>query len=190
MVIYYIATILFFFIFYTLYAYIAGGKKGVKRFYKYVVNPSFTSLATQSSLASLPSNLDATEKIGVPKDVREVTLPIGTTMHMDGSSMGSILKIVFLFGIFNYEFSGFGTISVAILTAISSIVMSGIPGGGLIGEFLIVSLYGFPLEAFPIIATIGWLIDPPATLLNVTGDTASSMLVTRLVDGKKWLKEK
>jgi len=191
MVIYYIATILFFFIFYTLYAYIAGGKKGVKRFYKYVVNPSFTSLATQSSLASLPSNLDATEKIGVPKDVREVTLPIGTTMHMDGSSMGSILKIVFLFGIFNYEFSGFGTIIVAILIAIlSSIVMSGIPGGGLIGEFLIVSLYGFPLEAFPIIATIGWLIDPPATLLNVTGDTASSMLVTRLVDGKKWLKEK
>ena len=46
--------------------------KYLKRFYKYVVSPSLTSLATQSSLASLPSNLSATEKIGVPKDIREV----------------------------------------------------------------------------------------------------------------------
>ena len=188
MIIYYISTILFFFVFYTLYAYIAGGKKGISKFYKYVSGPALTSLATQSSLASLPTNLSATEKIGVPKDIREVTLPIGTTMHMDGSSMGSILKIVFLFGIFNYNFSGFGTIVTAILIAIlSSVVMSGIPGGGLIGELLIVTLYGFPLEAFPIIATIGWLIDPPATFLNVTGDTASSMLVTKVVDGKNWI---
>lgn len=188
MIIYYVSTIVFFFIFYTLYAYIAGGKRGISRFYKNVSSPALTSLATQSSLASLPSNLTATEKIGVPKDIRDVTLPIGTTMHMDGSSMGSILKIVFLFGIFNYDFSGIGTILVAILIAIlSSVVMSGIPGGGLIGELLIVTLYGFPLEAFPIIATIGWLIDPPATLLNVVGDTSSSMLVTRIVDGKNWI---
>ena len=62
--------------------------------------------------------------------------------------------------------------------------MSGIPGGGLIGEVLIVSLYGFPLDAFPIIATIGWLIDPPATCINVSGDTISSMLITKLVDKK------
>ena len=68
--------------------------------------------------------------------------------------------------------------------------MSGIPGGGLIGEMLIVSLYGFPPEAFAIIATIGWLVDPPATCLNVTGDSVSAMLTTRLVEGKNWIKKK
>ena len=67
--------------------------------------------------------------------------------------------------------------------------MSGIPGGGLIGEMLIVSLYNFPASAFPIIATIAWLVDPPATCLNVTGDITSSMLVTKMVDGKEWIKE-
>ena len=56
--------------------------------------------------------------------------------------------------------------------------------GWLIGEILIVSLYNFPLEAFPIIATIGWLIDPPATCINVCGDSVSSMIVTKLVDEK------
>lgn len=185
MIFYYIICIIYFFIFYTLYAFIANKKSGVKKFYKNILGVVLTSLATQSSLATLPTNLDTTKNIGVPKDIREVTLPVGTTMHMEGSSMGAILKIVFLFGIFNKPFIGIDTYLIAILIALlASVVMSGIPGGGLIGEMLIVSLYGFPLEAFPIIATIGWVIDPPATCINVCGDTTSAMLVTKLVDKK------
>lgn len=183
MAIYYITCILYFLIFYTLYAYIAGRKKGVISFYRNIFPSTATSLATQSSLASLPTNLEVASQIGISKDIREVTLPLGSTMHMEGSSMGSILKIVFLFGIFGKEFVHLDTFLIAILISVlSAVVMSGIPGGGLIGEMLIVSLYGFPLEAFPIIATIGWLIDPPATCLNVVGDISSSMLVSKIVD--------
>lgn len=191
MLIYYILSIVYFAIFYTLYSYIAGKKEGIKSFYKAAPYPTATSLATQSSLASLPVNLEAASSIDVPKDIREVTLPIGATMHMEGSSMGAILKIAFLFAIFNRPFVGVDTYLIALLISVlSAVVMSGIPGGGLIGEMLIVSLYGFPMEAFPIIATIGWLIDPPATCLNVVGDLSSSMLVTRIVEGKNWLKSK
>ena len=191
MLIYYILSIVYFAVFYTLYSYIAGKKEGIKAFYKAAPYPTATSLATQSSLASLPVNLEAASSIDVPKDIREVTLPIGATMHMEGSSMGAILKIAFLFAIFNRPFAGVDTYLIALLISVlSAVVMSGIPGGGLIGEMLIVSLYGFPMEAFPIIATIGWLIDPPATCLNVVGDLSSSMLVTRIVEGKNWLKSK
>ncbi|NLL45056.1 MAG: dicarboxylate/amino acid:cation symporter [Mollicutes bacterium] len=188
MLIYYVFCVVYFLVFYTLYAYIAGKKKGIKIFYKNILPPTITSIATQSSLATLPTNLDATEKMGVPKDIRDVTLPIGVTMHMEGSSMAAILKIVFLFGVFNMPFTGIDTYLKAILIAVlSGVVMSGIPGGGLIGEMLIVNMYNFPLEAFPIIATIGWLVDPPATCLNVVGDTSSSLLITRIIEGKKWL---
>lgn len=191
MIIYYVACIIYFLVFYTIYVYIAAKKKGVKIFYKHILPATATSLATQSSLASLPTNLEVAENIDVSKDIREVTLPLGATMHMEGSSMGSILKIVFLFGIFGKSFEGLGTISLALLVAVlGAVVMSGIPGGGLIGEMLIVSLYGFPAEAFPIIATIGWLIDPPATCLNVVGDVSSSMLVSKMVEGKNWLKKR
>lgn len=183
MIFYIVMCIIYFFVFYTLYAYIANRKRGVKSFFKNIFPVVVTSLATQSSLATLPTNLDTTEKMGIPKDIREVTLPIGTTMHMEGSSMGAILKIAFLFTIFGKSFTGLDTYLIAILIAVlASVVMSGIPGGGLIGEMLIVSLYSFPLEAFPIIATIGWLIDAPATCMNVCGDTASSMLITKFVD--------
>ena len=191
MAIYYILCVVYFIVFYTLYAYLAGGKKGLRLFYKNQFPITITSLATQSSLASLPTNLEQTEKMKVPKDIREVTLPIGATMHMEGSAMAAILKIVFLFSIFHKPFYSPFTITTAILIAVlSAVVMSGIPGGGLIGEMLIVSLYGFPPEAFAIIATIGWLVDPPATCLNVTGDSVSAMLTTRLVEGKNWIKKK
>lgn len=182
-VLYIIMSIIYFLVAYTIYVYIARGRRGVKQFYKYILPSLVTSLATQSSLATLPTNLDVAKDIKIKKDVREVILPIGSTMHMEGSSMAAILKIVFLFSVFNMPFTGIDTYLLALLVAIlSGVVMSGIPGGGLIGEMLIVSLYNFPASAFPIIATIGWIVDPPATVLNVCGDIPAAMLVENSVE--------
>lgn len=191
MVIYYPICILYFLIAFSGYSYFAGGVNGVKTFFKNIIEPAITSLATQSSIATLPVNLKAAGRIGVPKDIREIILPIGATMHMDGTVLSSILKISFLFGIFGHEFSGMGTyISAVALSVLGGVVMSGVPGGGLIGEMLIVNMYGFPPEAFPIIATIGFLVDPPATCLNSTGDTVTAMMVTRIIEGKDWMAKK
>lgn len=189
-IMYLVVGIIYYLIFYTLYSYIAGGKKGIKKFYKNILAPTLTSLGTQSSLATLPTNMVACKSIGIKKDIYEVTTSIGSTMHMEGSSMGAILKIAFLFAIFGKPFTGLDTYIIALVVSVlSGVVMSGIPGGGLIGEMLIVSLYNFPASAFPIIATIGILIDAPATTLNVIGDTCSAMLVSRCVEGPNWLKE-
>ena len=182
-ILYLVMSILYYVIFYSLYAYLAYKKKGVKVFYKNILLSTITSLGTCSSLASLPANISTSDNMDLPKDVSEVVLPIGATIHMEGSSMASILKIAFLFSIFGRSFTGINDILIALLVAIlSGVVMSGIPGGGLIGEMLIVSLYGFPSIAFPMIATIGWLVDAPATCLNVVGDIPSTMLISRLVD--------
>lgn len=180
LVLYIIVTIIYFLIIYTIYSYIASGKRGVKNFYKNIFPSILTSLATQSSLASLPTNMEVASKMNIDKDVSNVALPIGSTIHMEGSCMGSILKILFLFSIFGYTNIGIDSYIIALLISVlSGVVMSGIPGGGLIGEMLIVSLYGFPAEAFIIISTIGWLIDAPATMLNVTGDITSCMLIDK-----------
>jgi Na+/H+-dicarboxylate symporters len=179
---YLIMSTLYYVFFYSLYTYIVGGKKGVKKAFKAMFLPTITALGTCSSLATLPSNLKATEDLGIDKDIRDVTLPIGATMHMEGSSMASVLKIAFLFAIFGKPFTGIDTITIALLISIlSGVVMSGIPGGGLIGEILIVSMYNFPLTAFPIIATLGWLVDSPATALNAVGDIPSSMMISKIL---------
>ena len=187
-IVYYPVSVLYFVIGFTLYAFIAGGKKGVSRFWKNILSPAATALATGSSVGTLPVNLDAARKIGVPKDIRETVLPIGATIHMDGSCLSAILKIAFVFGIFEMEFSGIETFLTAIgIALLSGTVMSGIPGGGFIGEMMIVTLYGLPIEALPLISAIGVVVDPPATMVNATGDTISSMLVTRHLEGKDWI---
>lgn len=191
MLVYYPMCIFYFVVFFTLYAYWAGGKNGVRVMYKNILPPTATSIATQSSVATLPVNLEAAKNIGVPKDIREIILPIGATMHMDGTVFSSILKIAFLFGIYGKPFTGIGTfVSAMVIAVASGVVMSGVPGGGLIGEMLIVSLYGFPAEAFPLLATIGFLVDPPGTCINATGDTIASMMVTKRIEGKDWLEKR
>jgi Na+/H+-dicarboxylate symporter len=188
MAIYYPMCVVYGVVFYPIYAYIGAGSLGVKRMIKYIFNPAVTAFATQSSVATLPVNLEACKKIGVPEDIGNIVLPMGATMHMDGSVLSSIIKIAFLFGVFNIPFTGAGTYLMAIMVSIlSAFVLSGAPGGGLVGEMIIVSLFNFPPEAFPIIATIGFLVDPAATCLNATGDTIAAMIITRCVEGKDWL---
>ncbi len=182
MILYYPLCVVYFFVAFSAYAYWANGKIGVKTYFKNILSPAVTSLATQSSIATLPVSFKACDDIGVPKDVSNIVLPIGATMHMDGSVLAAILKISFLFGVFGQDFAGIDIYVISILIAIlSGVVLSGIPGGGLVGEMLIVSLMGFPPEAFPLIATIGFLVDPPATCLNVCGDTVVSMMVAKSV---------
>ncbi len=190
MIVYHIVTFGYFFIAFTLYAYISTNGQGVGNFWKNIITPAITALATGSSNATLPVNLEAAKNIGVPEDIRNMVLPLGATIHMEGSCLSGILKISFLFGFYGLNFSGLSTFTTAVAIAtLSGVVLSGIPGGGLVGEMLIVSLYGFPPEAFPIIATIGFLVDPAATMVNATGDTASAMLVARLLEGRDWFKK-
>lgn len=190
-ILYTVVGIIYYLVFYTLYAYVAGGKRAVKNFYKNALNPTAVALATQSSLATLPTNLESASNMGISKDIREVSMSVGSTMNMHGSVMASVLKISFLFSVFGRSFTGLDTYLIAILISVlSGVVMSGIPSGGLIGEMLIVSMYSFPAGAFLIISTIGIIVDAPATALNVMGNPTSAMLVSRLVEGKNWLKKK
>ena len=187
MVVYHVATFGYFFVAFTIYSWWATDGRGVRVFWSKIIAPALMALGSGGSTATLPINLEAATNMGIPRDISEIVLPIGATAHMEGSCLSGILKISFLFGIFGLPFTGLGTMATAVAVAVlSGVVLSGIPGGGLVGEMLIVSLYGFPPEAFPIIATIGFLVDPAATMVNATGDTCSALIISRLVEGKDW----
>ena len=188
-VLYMILSIIYFFGFFTLYAYLAAGKDGINVFWRNALPPSITAIATCSSAACIPINLEATKRIGVPHDIAETVIPLGANTHKDGSVFGGVLKIVFLFSLFGYDMTSISSIlSILAVSFLVGAVMGAIPGGGMIGEMLILSVFGFSPEVLPIIAVISTIIDIPATLLNSTGNTVCAMLVARLVEGKNWLK--
>ena len=190
-IIYTVVAILFYFIMYTLYAFIAAGKKGVKAFWKNVLPATATSISTCSSAASIPVNIKCAKAIGVSDDIAETTVPLGTSFHKDGSVIGSVFKIMFLVYLFGTDVTSFAGIAQVIGVAlIANLLVTAVPvGGGTISEMMIITMMGFPPAALPILTIIATIIDPPATMLNVVGDTSSSMLVSRIVDGKNWLKE-
>ena len=193
LIVYYPLCFIYIFIAFPIFARFGGGKGGAKVMFKHILRPAVTSLGTCSSVATIPTNMEVAEETGISKDVSDIVLPLGATMHMDGSCFSCVLKIAFLFGVFGLPFEGIGTYLMVILVAVvSSVGMSGIPGGGYIGEFILCSVF-FPNDlaiAYPIAITIGNLVDPPATMINSAGDYVVSFIVSRFVDGKDWLQKK
>jgi Na+/H+-dicarboxylate symporter len=187
-VIYYLLAGLCFTLLFTGYAWLAGKGAGVKLFWKNIFLPAAVSTATCSSAASIPANLLATKNMNVPDDIVETTIPLGSIIHKDGSVIGGVIKIAFLFGLFHMPFTGAHVLVTALIVSLLvGTVMGAIPSGGMIGELLILSLYGLPPSALIVISAISIIIDPGATLLNVTGNSASAMMIARLVEGKNWL---
>jgi Na+/H+-dicarboxylate symporter len=189
---YYGVCAFYFVVFFSLYALLAGGKKGLKVFWGNNITPSLTALGTCSSIATIPANLEAAEKMHIPSYIRNVAIPLGAPLHKDGSSMSSIIKIAVIFAMFGKDFTDPYTLLTALgITVIVSVVEGGIPNGGYIGEILAITIYGFPMEqALPAAMIVGTLVDPMATLLNANGDVVSSMLIARISEGKNWLSSK
>ena len=192
LILYYVLSFVYMFAFFPLYAWFGGGKKGPGVMFRHLFKPAAVSFGTCSSVATIPTNMEVAAETGISKDVSNIVLPLGATMHMDGSAMAAIIKVAFLFGLFGQNF-GTGRAILAILVAVfSSVAMSGIPGGGGTGELVLCTIF-FPEHlavAYPIALALGYLVDPPATMVNAAGDYVISFIVERFVNGKDWLEKR
>lgn len=192
LIVYYVLSFVYMFVFFPIYARFGGGKGAVKVMWKHLFRPAAVSFGTCSSVATIPTNMEVCEETGVSKEVSNIVVPIGATMHMDGSAMSAIIKVAFLFGVFGLDFGTGEAILAIIIAVFSSVAMSGIPGGGGTGELVLCTLF-FPDQlavAFPIALAIGNLVDPPATMVNSAGDYVATYIVSRFVEGKDWLQKK
>ena len=192
LILYYTLSFLYMFLFFPVYARFGGGKGAVKVMFRHLFKPAAVSFGTCSSVATIPTNMEAAESTGISKDVSNIVLPLGATMHMDGSAMGAILKVAFLFGMFGQDFTTGRAILAIIVAVFSSVAMSGIPGGGGTGELALCTVF-FPEQmaiAYPMALALGNLIDPPATMVNAAGDYVAGFIVSRFVDGRDWLRKR
>ena len=189
-VIYLVTSIFFYFVIYTLFAYVGGRKKGVKLFWKNIFPSTVTALGTCSSAASMPVNMECSKKMGISSDIVDTTVSLGTSFHKDGSVIGSVFKIMFLVYLFN-DVGNISILKIMGISIIATLLVTAVPiGGGTISEMLIITMLGYPVATLPILTIIATIIDPPATVLNVVGDSSAAMMTSRIVDGKDWIKKK
>lgn len=189
LLIYYPAAFFYFFVFMALYAFLAAGTWGVKNYFKNILTPALTALGTRSSAAALPLQLDACDKLGVPREISSVVVPIGATCHMDGACVATIYEIALCCALFNRPLRGLGDYAFALVIAVAgSVAVSSVPGGGAAMETMVISGFGFPPVVLPVLLMMTQLFDAGCTLINSCGDTVASMLVTRALYGKDWYK--
>jgi Na+/H+-dicarboxylate symporter len=189
LLIYYPTVFVYFFVFLGLYAFIAAGPWGVKHYFKEILTPALTALGTRSSAAALPMQLDACDKLGVPRVVSSVVVPVGATCHMDGACLATIYEIVLCCTLFGHPFRSIGDYAFALTIAVcASVAVSSVPGGGAAMETMLISSFGFPVIALPVLMMMTQLFDAGCTLINSCGDTVASMLVSRFLYGKDWYK--
>ncbi len=189
MLLYHGVCLVYFVVFFSLYAFLAGGFTAVKLYWQNNIVPSATAIGTCSSIATIPANLEAAKKMGIPEHIRNLVIPLGAPLHKDGSAISAVVKIATVFAMFHRPLTGADVIAIALgISVVCSIVEGGIPNGGYIAELLVISVYGFPPEALPAVMIIGTLVDPVATVLNATGDTVVAMLIARIIKPAKVLR--
>jgi len=191
MIVYYPLCFIYIFTAFPLFAWFGGGKGAIKLMFSHIARPAIVSLGTCSSVATIPTNIEEADETGINKDISGMVLPLGATMHMDGSCFSCVLKIAFVLGVFGEQLNWSRLPFIVLVAVLSSVGMSGVPGGGYIGEYIICSIF-FPTQmelAFPILVAIGNLVDPPATMINSAGDYVVCYIVERFVEGKDWLQK-
>lgn len=189
--VYALVTVIYFFIFFTLYAFVAGKKEGVKAFWSNASAPSVTAIATCSSAACIPTNIESAKNMGVSETLAKIVMPLGVNIHKDGSVIGAVFKIMFVMGVMGIDFNNAKTIvMVIVVSLLVGAVVGAVPGGGAIGEMLILSIFGFPPETIALMLVIATIIDAPATLLNSAGNTVCTMIIGRFTEGLNLVKTK
>ncbi|MEM0497329.1 MAG: dicarboxylate/amino acid:cation symporter [Acidilobaceae archaeon] len=167
---------------YGLMVWIAG--LDPRRYFREQLEPFLVAFTTRSSAATLPVNMRAAERMGIPRDIYNITLPIGATVNMDGTALYQALSALFVAQLFGITL-GFDKLLLLILaTLIGSIATAAIPGGGLIMLAFVLSTVGLPLEGIAIILAVDPILDAIRTAINVSGDNASSALLTRILYGR------
>lgn len=148
------------------------------QFFKGIAPAMIFAYTTASSSATLPINMKRTEEnLGVPKSICSFTLPLGATVNMDGTAIYQGICAFFIAQIYGLELSMSAQLTIILTATLASIGTAGVPGAGMIMLGMVLQSVGLPIEGIAIIAGVDRILDMMRTMINITGDSACSVIV-------------
>lgn len=148
------------------------------QFFKGIAPAMIFAYTTASSSATLPINMKRTEEnLGVPKSICSFTLPLGATINMDGTAIYQGICAFFIAQIYGLELSLSAQLTIILTATLASIGTAGVPGAGMIMLGMVLQSVGLPIEGIAIIAGVDRILDMMRTMINITGDSACSVVV-------------
>lgn len=148
------------------------------QFFKGISPAMVFAFTTASSSATLPINMKCTEEnLGVPKSICSFTLPLGATVNMDGTAIYQGVCAFFIAQIYGIDLPISAQLTIILTATLASIGTAGVPGAGMIMLGMVLQSVGLPIEGIAIIAGVDRILDMMRTMINITGDSACSVIV-------------
>ena len=167
------------FVVYSLTVRFLGGMSPL-RFFRDVREAMVMAFSTASSNATLPTALEvAQQRLRLPPEISRFVLTIGSTANQNGTALFEGVTVLFLAQFYGVELTVAQQITVAAVCALGGIGTAGVPGGSLPVVMMILGLVNVPVEGIGLILGVDRFLDMCRTTLNVTGDLAAAVVVSR-----------
>ena len=156
------------------------GRISIFSFLKIMSQPLLIAFSTCSSAAALPANMNSTERLGVPREISSFTIPLGTTINMDGAAIYLGLAAVFVAQIYGIDLSLSSQLTVLLIAMLASIGSVGVPSAALVVMSMVFTQVHLPMEGIALVAGVDRILDMARTTLNVMGDSVGAVIVASL----------
>ena len=153
-------------------------------FFQGMSRPIMFAFSSASSVGTLPFNLEATQKLGARKSVASFVLPLGATINMDGTAIYQGVCAVFIATCFGIELTIGQMVTIVLTATLASIGTAGVPGAGMVMLAMVLQSVNIPVEGIALVAGIDRLFDMGRTVVNITGDAACAVIVSKMEDKK------
>ena len=180
----YIGYILHALLVYSVSAKAFAGISPVK-FFKNASAAMIFAFTSTSSAATLPVSKECADALGAEDDISSFVLPLGATINMDGTAIYQCVATVFLATCAGMQLTLSQMILIVVTATLASIGTAGTPGAGMIMLAMVLEAIGIPVAYIGLIVAVDRLFDMGRTCLNVTGDIACSLCVTKWESKKK-----
>jgi len=154
-------------------------------FFKGMAPAMMMAFSSASSVGTLPFTKDCSEKLGARKEITSFVLPLGATINMDGTAIYQGVCAVFIATCFGIDLSIGQMITIVLTATLASIGTAGVPGAGMVMLAMVLQSVNIPVEGIALVAGIDRIFDMGRTTVNITGDAACAVIVSRLEEKKK-----
>jgi DAACS family dicarboxylate/amino acid:cation (Na+ or H+) symporter len=149
-------------------------------FYRGIQEAMVTAFSTASSNATLPTALRvAEEELRLPPRVARFVLTLGSTANQNGTALFEGVTILFLAQFYGIELAASQQFLVLLICILAGIGTAGVPGGSIPVIAMVLGMVGVPLEGLGLILGVDRFLDMCRTVLNVSGDLAAAVVVSR-----------
>jgi DAACS family dicarboxylate/amino acid:cation (Na+ or H+) symporter len=150
------------------------------RFFRGIRAAMLTAFSTASSNATLPTSLVVAEReLGLPPHVSRFVLTVGSTANQNGTALFEGVTVLFLAQFYGVHLGFAQQLSVVVICILGGIGTAGVPAGSIPVVMMILGMVGVPAEGIGMILGVDRFLDMCRTTLNVTGDLAAAVVVSR-----------